>query len=208
MNEEIPIEITTLPQTGETYFPEYGNRKSDLKMFSLRFLEPSEVVQTTPKQCTLRASSSEHWPDVAKFITQYIMGEDWYVYVFSHHFRLLCHLRHKDLVNVSFYLFQSIKKMSSEVQKGHRNSLAHHGIIKLIIMKGLENNTSPIPWAIFAEEESSLALDDGFEDYGAKNSNDNPNKKNPLTSYHLNVKGDDKKNNDKKNWELQVWCGI
>lgn len=45
--------------------------------------------------------------------------------------------------------------MSLEVQKKNHNSATHHGLIKLISMRGLAQSMPLVSWAVFSKEENS-----------------------------------------------------
>lgn len=62
-------------------------------------------------------------------------------------------------MNFPYFLFHFVKRMSSEVQKGHINYLAHHGMIQLIIIEGLKHATPQLTWVDFIGDEDSLALE-------------------------------------------------
>lgn len=48
------------------------------------------------------------------------------------------HLRWGMLVNIPYFLYSFVNQMRKAIQKGHENSLAHHGLIKLLVVRELK----------------------------------------------------------------------
>ena len=76
------------------------------------------------------------WNQVAIFLKKYITCEGRYQTIYHSEFPLLSHLRHRDLINIPFYLFNDLHHMAVFVRADKRplSSLTHHGLIKLIIL--------------------------------------------------------------------------
>ena len=76
--------------------------------------------------------------------------------VYSYHLRFLLHFVGKRSLDLPFYLYRSLAKMSDKVQaksEGNETSLFHHGLIKLMVLKELK---------ILGREWSSFLFVSGF----------------------------------------------
>ena len=74
-------------------------------------------------------------------IQKYFTCEGRYHMVYSYHLRLLLHFVGKRSLDLPFYLYKSLAKMSNKAQvktKGNENSLFHHGLIKLLVLEELK----------------------------------------------------------------------
>ena len=70
--------------------------------------------------------------------------------VYSYHFRLLLHFIGKKPLDLPFFLFRSLGKISDKVQakdEGSETSIFHHGLIKLLVLEEFKNLN--IDWASF-----------------------------------------------------------
>jgi hypothetical protein len=62
----------------------------------------------------------------------------------------MLHLRLGQFVNLPYYLYHSLKRACTQFRDGHEHSLAHHGLIKLLVIHGLQLQETPIVWDAFA----------------------------------------------------------
>ena len=77
--------------------------------------------------------------------------------VYSYHFRILLHFVGKRFLDLPFYLYKILAKMSNKVQaksEGNETSLFHHGLIKLMVLEELK---------ILGRDWSSFLFVSGFE---------------------------------------------
>ena len=77
--------------------------------------------------------------------------------VYSHHLRLLLHFVGKKNLDLPFYLYRSLAKISDKVQvksEVNETSLFHHGLIKLLVLEELK---------ILGRDWSSFLFVSGFE---------------------------------------------
>ena len=77
--------------------------------------------------------------------------------VYSYHLRLLLHFVGKRSLDLPFYLYRSLAKMSEKFQvkvEGNETSLSHHGLIKLLVLEELK---------ILGRDWSSFLFVNGFE---------------------------------------------
>ena len=71
-----------------------------------------------------------------KILQSYITCEGRFAFLFKYHFRFLQHLSHEAKMNLPLFSFKSLQKMSSRVKEhpDHtKQSVFHHGLIKLVI---------------------------------------------------------------------------
>ena len=71
-----------------------------------------------------------------KILQSYITCEGRFAFVFQYHFSFLQHLSHEAKMNLPFFFLKSLQKMSSRVkehQEHTKQSVFHHGLIKLVI---------------------------------------------------------------------------
>jgi hypothetical protein len=87
------------------------------------------------------------WGKVSKFVKRYITREGKYQVVYFFEFILLSHLRHKKLINISYYLLHSLHNMAHFVKKSKnpKNCISNHKLIGLLIHRrmGIPNDSLP-----------------------------------------------------------------
>lgn len=155
---QFPVNVGTvakvagLPQIGDLFFPTPSTRVTDLKPHKKQFLQRGESVENVQGQGVARKSLPEPWDSVAKFLIHYITCEGSFKYVFAHHFCLMLHLRYDVLVNFPYYLFCSLKRSYDQNNQRHANSLAHHGLIKLIVNHNLRLAQPTLDWDAFVNQ--------------------------------------------------------
>ena len=74
-------------------------------------------------------------------IQKYFTCEGRFHMVYSYHLRLLLHFVGKRSLDLPFYLYRNLGKMSDKVQvkiEGNETSLFHHGLIKLLVLEELK----------------------------------------------------------------------
>ena len=77
-----------------------------------------------------------------KVLQSYVTCEGRYAFIFKYHFRFLQHLSDESKMNLPFFFLKSLQKMSCRVREhlDHiKQSVFHHGLIKLIISTVLQN---------------------------------------------------------------------
>jgi hypothetical protein len=82
----------------------------------------------------------EGFDKMLKVIQRYFTCEGRFNMIYQYHIRLLLHFTGKDAMNLPFYLFRSIGKMSDRVQaksKAVDTSVFHSGLIKMLVMDEL-----------------------------------------------------------------------
>jgi len=86
---------------------------------------------------------------------KYFTCEGRYSRLYSYHIRLLMHFTKVKMLNLPYYLYRSIDKMSYVVQNRNYSqqmqSLFHHSLIKMVLLHQLEKKG--IPWEVFIAHE-------------------------------------------------------
>jgi hypothetical protein len=59
------------------------------------------------------------------------------------------HLRHQKIISVPYYLMKSLQKMAMEVQTCRESVVAHHGLIKILIVDALRRRQPYVTWDMF-----------------------------------------------------------
>ena len=92
------------------------------------------------------------WIDPIKILQIYITCEGRFAFVFKYHFRFLQHLIHEAKMNLPFFFFKSLQKMSRGVKEhpDHtKQSVFHHGLIKLVISTILQKQEKTWEYFLF-----------------------------------------------------------
>jgi hypothetical protein len=139
------IVVTGLPRTGDRWF----NKKTHLPDAHKGFLVNTERVQTKGRGVDIN-SLPEPWGKVVEFLKRYISCEGRYQVVYFSDFILLSHLRHKKLINIPYYLLQSLHNMARFVKKSKspKNCVSNHKLIDLLIRRGMGISNNPLPAAV------------------------------------------------------------
>ena len=94
----------------------------------------------------------------------YITCEGRFAFVFKYHFRFFQHLNHEAKMNLPFFFFKSMQKMSSRVKEHQdhtKQSIFHNGLIKLIISTVLRKKETTwyyfLFWSGFQSEKEDQA---------------------------------------------------
>jgi hypothetical protein len=136
---------TRIPCTGMEWFK---GEKFDLTHCS-SFLKP-EFKEVDIKNGLPRNFLIDTYADFLVVIQKYFTCEGRFNLAFLYHFRLLMHFTGKEAINIPFFLFRSIGKMSDKVQaKPSTSSLAlfHSSLIKLLVLEEL--NKTGNTWESF-----------------------------------------------------------
>jgi hypothetical protein len=126
---------TEIPSTGERWFKAMTLNVS----FSREFLKP-EYQEDNLSKGVPRNHMLEGFDKMLKIIQRYFTCEGRFNMIYQYHIRLLLHFTGKDVMNLPFYLFRSIGKMSDRVQaksKAVDTSVFHSGLIKMLVMDEL-----------------------------------------------------------------------
>ena len=92
----------------------------------------------------------EYFDKMLRVIQRYFTCEGRFNMVYQYHIRMLLHFTRKEAMNLPFYLFRSIGKMSDKVQAKSKQvdtSVIHSGLIKLLVMEELRKTN--IDWETF-----------------------------------------------------------
>lgn len=113
------------------------------------------------------------WQHVALFVQKYITCMGRFTIVFQNHFMILSHLRHRQLLDIPYFLWESLKLVDQFV---HRSKHPHacvtnHGLIKLLVIRALEQRNRT--WLEFIPPTESPVREDSEENSEGKASKEN-----------------------------------
>lgn len=96
------------------------------------------------------------WDEIAYLVQKYVTCESRFSLVFLYHIRILQHLNQEKLIDIPYYLLQSLNKMSAQVKKNKNKerSMYHHGLIKML--EEYELNQKRKSWNIFLWEDGLI----------------------------------------------------
>jgi hypothetical protein len=92
----------------------------------------------------------EYFDKMLRVIQRYFTCEGRFNMVYQYHIRLLLHFTGKESMNLPFYLFRSIGKMSDRVQAKSKQvdtSVFHSGLIKMLVLEELKKTNTD--WEVF-----------------------------------------------------------
>jgi hypothetical protein len=116
----------------------FKGMKFDLTHYS-SFLKP-EFKEVDIKNGIPRNFLIDSYADFLVVIHKYFTCEGRFNLAFLYHFKLLIHFIGKEAINIPFFLFRSIDKMSDKVQAKPTASspaLFHSSLIKLLVLEEL-----------------------------------------------------------------------
>jgi len=109
---ELSISATTqIPNTGERWFKAMTMNAS----FSKEFLKPKYQGDNFPKGVP-KNHMLERFDKMLKVSQRYFTCEGRFNMIYQYHIKLLIHFMGEDVMNLPFYLFRSIGKISDKVQ--------------------------------------------------------------------------------------------
>lgn len=105
-----------------------------------------------------RASLLPPHDKVALTIQKYLACEGRYTVLYHYHFKLLIHLCDQQLINIPYFLYETLKQMASHVRrtKHPSSSVSHHGLIKLLALHSLEKHGCRWHEITIVDEEGSV----------------------------------------------------
>jgi hypothetical protein len=104
--------------------------------FSREFLEPEHHKDNLSKG-VLKNHMLEGFDKMLKIIQRYFTYEGKFNMIYKYDIRILLHFTGKDVMNLPFYLFKSIGKISDIVQaksKAVHTCVFHYGLINMLVM--------------------------------------------------------------------------
>lgn len=113
--------------------------KTSIPTMRASFLRGTQHVRSQGKGVDT-ASLPPPWQNATYFIQKYITCEGRFTVLFHYHFMLLSHLHHGHLINLPYFLLQSLKHMaiSMHSSKYPETCITNNGLIKLLVMHALE----------------------------------------------------------------------
>ena len=133
LTRELLAEAKMILDDGEYWF-----KKVPFTFDAQRYLLP-DVVEDWGKGVPIQKFKLE-WIEPIKILQSYITCEGIFSFVFKYHFRFLQHLSHESKMNLPLFL-KILQKMSSKVKEHQdhtKQSVFHHGLIKIVISTVLQ----------------------------------------------------------------------
>jgi hypothetical protein len=104
-----------------------------------RFLKPKFHNENWEKGIP-HAWLKDEWNTPLEILQRYLTCEGNYALIFQYHIQILLHFEFDQQLNFPYYLWKSLRKMSSQVKKNEKNpskSLYHHGLVIILIIEEL-----------------------------------------------------------------------
>jgi hypothetical protein len=117
--------------------------------FSKVFLKPEYQGDNLSKGLP-RNHMVEYFDKMFRVIKRYFTCEGRFNMVYQYNIRLLLHFTGKESMNLPFYLFRSIGKMSDRVQAKSKQvdtSVFHYSLIKMLVFEELKKTNND--WDVF-----------------------------------------------------------
>jgi hypothetical protein len=136
---------TKIPAYGEKWFKAMSLNST----FSKEFLKPEYQGDNLSKGVP-RSHMLEYFDKMLRVIQRYFTCEGRFNMVYQYHIILLLHFTGKESMNLPFYLFRSIGKMSDRVQAKSKQvdtSVFHSGLIKMLVLEELKKTNTD--WEVF-----------------------------------------------------------
>ena len=128
--------VIEIPRGQEEWFKNFKFDMNPCKEFLKDDYVNEDLSRGVPRNYV-----KEHYALLLTCIQKYLTCEGRYNKVYSYHFKLLLHFTGKVSIDLPFYLFRSLSKMCDKVQlrkEDSETSLFHHGLIKLLVLDGLQ----------------------------------------------------------------------
>lgn len=136
VSPEVIAAVTEIPRGQHEWFKNFKFDMNPCKEFLKEAYVNEDLTKAVPRNYV-----KEHYALLLTCIQKYLTCEGRYNKVYSYHFKLLLHFMGKASIDIPFYLFRSLSKMCDKVQlrkEDCETSLFHHGLIKLLVLDGLQ----------------------------------------------------------------------
>jgi len=140
-----PLEVAVNPDSisAATEIPRVGEKWFKVQRFKLANCDDFLVVEH--KGADLSDGVPKSWLEkpyqqFLKIIQRFFTCEGRYDTVRQYHFRLLLHFTGREMLDIPFYLYRSLGKMSDKIQKlpqAAEKHLFHFGLMKLLVLEEL-----------------------------------------------------------------------
>jgi hypothetical protein len=140
VSEQSISTATEIPVHGESWFKAMTLNSA----FSKEFLKP-EYQEDNLSKGVPRNHMLEYFDKMLRVIQRYFTCEGRFNMVYQYHIRLLMHFTGKEPLNLPFYLFRSLGKMSDRVQAKSKQvdtSVFHSGLIKMLVLEELKKTNT------------------------------------------------------------------
>jgi len=128
---------TKLPQEGERWFK---NKDVNEKVWRVILRNPGMDISIF-KQGIPISALKDKWTNLMLIIRKFITCEGRYGSMYMYHIRLLMNFLENESINLPYFLLNSLRKMSTTVQKNIDDvepHLYHHGLIKILVENHLK----------------------------------------------------------------------
>jgi len=132
ITESMIGEATELPRSGEKWFKKMGINGEYWKVFLKNPNMDTIVFKKGIPSKTLKSK----WRNLLLILQKFVKCEGQFGYMYLYHVRMLMHFLEDHQMNLPYFLLNSLKKMSTNVQKRIQlieNTLYHHGLIKILV---------------------------------------------------------------------------
>ena len=136
VSPEAIVRVTEIPRGGKEWFKNFKFDMSPCKVFLKEAYVNEDLTKAVP-----RSYVNESYAMLLTCIQKYLTCEGRYKKVYSYHFKLFLHFTGKASIDLPFYLFRGLSKMCDKIQLRKddcESSLFHHGLVKLLVMDGLQ----------------------------------------------------------------------
>jgi len=130
---------TDLPQEGERWFK---NKSLDEQAWRVMLCNPGMDVTVFTRGIPIHALKEE-WVSVLLIIQKFITCEGHFGAMYMYHTQLLMNFLENQTLNLPYFLFLSLKKMCTTIQKNIEDiepHLYHHELVRILIEDQLKKN--------------------------------------------------------------------
>lgn len=125
-------EAIELPSCGEKWF---NNRVINGEYWKV-FLKIPNMDTTVFKKGIPSTTLKRKWRNLFLILKKFVTCEGRFGYMYFYHVRMMMHFLEDHQMNLPYFLLNSLKKLSTNVQKRIQfieNTMYHHGLIKKLV---------------------------------------------------------------------------
>jgi len=135
VNPDTIAAATEIPRQGEKWFKVQRFKLANCDDFLMAEHKGADLTDGVPKSWL-----EKPYQQFLKIIQRFFTCEGRYDTVRQYHFRLLLHFTGREMLDIPFYLYRSLGKMSDKIQKMPQTAekhLFHFGLMKLLVLEEL-----------------------------------------------------------------------
>lgn len=132
------IEATGMLQIGEKWLKNRGIEREGWKVFLKKQRMDTTIFNKGIPSMTLKSK----WMNFLLIIQKFVSCEGTFGCMYFYHIRLLMNFMEENEINLPYFLLNSLRNMSRNVQSRIQfidNSMYHHGLVKICIEFHLQN---------------------------------------------------------------------